>query len=294
MAVKFQNRAKKNARGLKQYEAPVAWVELLRKAVEEPGIISKAYSMFHTYSFGNQLMALSQLSDRGIEIGPIASYGRWQELGRQVRKGETALVMQVPRTWNRVVEGADGEEKKESRLYFNFRPTSFAYAQTDPIEGQEDGVSKLSVEAPDWSMARAMATLDIKEKPFTDLNGNKQGYAEPKARTVHINPVAANPDKTRLHEMAHILMHQDGYDGSEHRGVFEFEAECTAFILSTILGFASGAESRGYCQHWLSKAGQEDITDKTANRVLGSVQKILAAGRPAKEVASDQDQATAA
>lgn len=33
------------------------FADLLRRAVEEPGIISSAYSQFHSYSFGNQLLA---------------------------------------------------------------------------------------------------------------------------------------------------------------------------------------------------------------------------------------------
>jgi TolB-like protein/class 3 adenylate cyclase/Tfp pilus assembly protein PilF len=36
------------------------WSELLHKAVTEPGVISKAFSRFHQYSFGNQLLSVAR------------------------------------------------------------------------------------------------------------------------------------------------------------------------------------------------------------------------------------------
>ena len=57
------------------------FAELLEHAVTEPGIVSGAYSAFHTYSIGNQLLAWSQCAARGIQPGPMATYPRWKELG---------------------------------------------------------------------------------------------------------------------------------------------------------------------------------------------------------------------
>ena len=64
---------------------------LLQRAVLDPGAISEVYRQFHSFSLGNQLLAMSQCHARGIAPGPMATYPRWQELGRQVRKGEKAL-----------------------------------------------------------------------------------------------------------------------------------------------------------------------------------------------------------
>ncbi len=46
------------------------WTELLTEAVTKPGMILKAYSAFHGYSTGNQLLALQQCQRRGLEPGP--------------------------------------------------------------------------------------------------------------------------------------------------------------------------------------------------------------------------------
>ncbi len=66
--------------------APATFAHLLEQAVNEPGILSSAYRQFHNYSLGNQLLALSQCLARGIQPGPIATFQRWKELGRYVRK----------------------------------------------------------------------------------------------------------------------------------------------------------------------------------------------------------------
>src|SRR5262245_40260795 len=76
----------------------VGFAALLDQAVREPGCVSIAYRQFHSYSLGNQLLALSQCLARHLEPGPLATYARWRALGRQVRKGEKALVLWLPIT----------------------------------------------------------------------------------------------------------------------------------------------------------------------------------------------------
>ena len=47
-----------------------AFSDLLANAVTEPGRIHEAYTAFHGYSLGNQLLALFQCHARGIAPGP--------------------------------------------------------------------------------------------------------------------------------------------------------------------------------------------------------------------------------
>ena len=75
-----------------------SFVDLLDRAVREPGIISNAYRAFHGYSIGNRLLALTQCEQRGITPGPIATFPKWKALGRFVRKGERAIVLCQPVT----------------------------------------------------------------------------------------------------------------------------------------------------------------------------------------------------
>ena len=80
---------------------PAAFADLLARAVSEPGVISDAYRQFHNYSIGNQLLAWSQCLGRGIQPGPMATFPKWKELGRYVRKGEKAITLCQPVTVTR-------------------------------------------------------------------------------------------------------------------------------------------------------------------------------------------------
>ena len=82
---------------------------LLRTAVEEPGTLSSAYRQFHSYSLGNQLLAMFQCQDRGLPPGPLATFPKWKELGRHVRKGEKALTLCMPVAVKRRQPEADAD-----------------------------------------------------------------------------------------------------------------------------------------------------------------------------------------
>src|SRR5215471_19051170 len=70
----------------------VSWAALLQEAVTKPGYIHEAYTRFHWYSVGNQMLALFQCFARGLQPGPLATWPKWKELGRHVKKGEKALI----------------------------------------------------------------------------------------------------------------------------------------------------------------------------------------------------------
>ena len=73
----------------------ISWAALL-EGVSKPGYILQAYSRFHQYSSGNQLLALFQRVERGIQSAPLASFRKWKELGRHVKKGEKAITKPWP------------------------------------------------------------------------------------------------------------------------------------------------------------------------------------------------------
>src|ERR1700722_6243031 len=81
--------------------SPASFADLLQKAVTEPGTVSRAYSAFHGYSLGNQILVFVQCAERGIPPGPIATFMGWKDKGRYVRKGEKAIVLCMPITAKR-------------------------------------------------------------------------------------------------------------------------------------------------------------------------------------------------
>jgi antirestriction protein ArdC len=247
--------------------------QLLNDAINQPGIISKCYSTFHGYSIGNQLLAYSQCIAREIPIGPIATYKKWAELGRQVSKGQKAIALVMPVTISKKNEA--GEKTGEVFSMFTLRNNWFVLGQT---EGDEY-VNEVAI--PAWDKAAALAKLDISEVSFDHADGNCQGYAS--GRTIAINPVAVLPHKTRFHELAHVVL---GHTTDEvmadsevtPRDIREVEAEGVAYILCSVLDLPGLHESRGYIQSWLQGA---DISDKSAQRIFSAANKILEAGKVA-------------
>src|SRR6266581_459246 len=86
-----------------EHREEIQFRQLLEEAVTKPGTLMRAYSFFWNYSLGNQILALIQADQRGIALGPIASFNRWKELGRHVRRGEKAIELCMPITMKRTV-----------------------------------------------------------------------------------------------------------------------------------------------------------------------------------------------
>lgn len=175
----------------------IQWTQLLEEAVSKPGTILAAYSAFWNYSAGNQILAYCQCMQREIPVGPISTYKGWQALGRQVRKGQKALMLCMPVSYKKKVEGENGEETEEVRQAFVYRRNWFVVGQTDGEDIQPQPI-------PDWDRKTALQALNVEEMPFQSANGNAQGYAS--GHTIAINPVAAIPEKTTFHELAHVVL----------------------------------------------------------------------------------------
>ena len=145
------------------------WQELLIEAVNQPGKIMAAYTAFHNYSIGNALLALSQCLQRNLAPGPLNTYKGWQESGRYVKKGESALTLCMPVTAKK--ETVNPETKKEEehvRTYFVFRPLWFVLCQTGGDKPYEPSV-------PGFDFDRALEALEIKRIAFDMTDGNVQG-----------------------------------------------------------------------------------------------------------------------
>ena len=246
---------------------------LLEAAVSQPGTIARAYSAFHSFSLGNQLLAAMQCAERGLPLGPLASFQAWKQKGRHVKRGERALWPWMPLTCKRTVTQDDGTEETEIVTRFALKPHWFVYAQT---EGREIPPAPI----PEWDRPRALAALDVAEIPFDLPDGNTQGFA--RGRAIGLNPLAAMPHKTTFHEIGHVLLGHTGETVSDGatlpRNLREVEAECVALLCTESLGVAGAECCRGYVQHWLRG---ERISESSAAHIFKVADQILRAGRPA-------------
>src|SRR5439155_21709631 len=103
-------------------QTDIQFRQLLEEAVTKPGTLMRAYSLFWNYSLGNQILALIQANNRGIQLGPIASFNRWKELGRYVKKGQNAIELCMPVTCKRTVKEtrADGNDVETEATFKRF------------------------------------------------------------------------------------------------------------------------------------------------------------------------------
>jgi antirestriction protein ArdC len=250
------------------------WSALLIEAVTKPGLIMKAYSAFHQYSVGNQILALVQCQMRGLQPGPINTFPKWKDLKRFVKRGERALTLCMPITCKRRDEDSDEEHTFTSFVY---KARWFVLAQTD---GQELEPTTI----PDWDAERAIKTLSIERVPFDHTDGNVQGFA--RKRQIAINPLAQLPYKTLFHELAHVILHTSEGDFTDTettpRSLCEVEAESVALLCCESLGLEGAEYCRGYIQNWMSRGSAvkaDAIPEKSAQKVFRAADQIIRAGR---------------
>ena len=256
------------------------WSAPLVEAVNKPGLFMKAYSNFHSYSLGNQLLALVQCYMRGLQPGPINTFPKWQALGRYVKRGERALTLCMPITRKRRGEESDNDESNGEGTF-----TSFVHKARWFVLAQTEGEDLQPQLTPEWEAKRALAALDIELIAFDSTDGNCQGFA--RKRQVAINPVAQLPHKTLFHELGHVVightLEADFADTEKTpRSLREVEAEAVALLCCEALGLEGADYCRGYLQNWLYQAlGFESnaIPEKSAQKIFRAADQILRAGR---------------
>lgn len=243
------------------------YAELMEEALTAPGSLSDTYSRFYEYSTGNMLWMMQQGARE-----PMASYARWQSLGRQVQKGSRGYYILRPIT---VKSKTELDEDGKPATYTKFKPVrgAFSYSQTE-------GEPLKEPEPKEWDRDRALGTLGINLVAYNSIDGNSQGHSF--GRNVALNPMARYPLKTLWHELGHV---EAGHTTPEsltqyeqHRGLWEFEAEGTAYIGMHEIGMDAEMnveESRAYIRHWLRG---DTPPDSSIRKVFKLVDLIRRAG----------------
>ena len=247
---------------------------LLRSAMEEPGTLSSAYQQFHSYSLGNQLLAMFQCQARGLKPGPMATFPRWRELDRHVKRGEKALTLCMPITLKRRQDTNDADTDSSSATFtrFVYRCRWFVLSQTEGDELPEPSI-------PAWDAEQALAALNIDEVEFESTDGNTMGYA--RDRAIAVNPLNPLPHKTRFHELAHVLLGHTA-EGQQSdgevtpRNLRECEAESVALLCCAALQLPGLDEARGYIQQYWGHG--HAMPERSAQQVLKVADAILKAG----------------
>lgn len=245
-------------------------------------------------SFRNQLLVEIQAPG----TAQVASYVAWQRAGRQVRKGEKALVILAPLIVNKTKKVVDPDLAQENgrMILVGFKPVAtFAGSQTDPLPGElgrplpeparvtsdltgdeafDHSVEKLREVAialgPD-----VVSGVDLRPRKRGD-SGVVRGWFDRRTREVVVitgETNRAQQFKTLVHEIAHAILH--GNADHHARGEMEVEAESTAFVVCNVVGVDSACYSFPYVASWAGDDSAETMVLKSGQRIVRATNLIL-------------------
>lgn len=254
------------------------WNELLDAALNIPGNVGNTYRRLYDYSMGNLAFLLAQ----GVTPQPVASYDRWKQIDRHVKRGAKARYILRPIT---VKLKDDLDDDGNPKTLQKFKAVKSVF----PLEDTEGEPLPEQLELPTWTEERCLGNLAIRLVEFDSFNGNAQGYST--VNEIAINPIAVYPKATLFHELGHHAakhLERSIEEYREHRGSFEFEAEGTAHLVMKELELLTpevAAKQRGYIQSWTSRA--TSTSNASVRTIFKATDKILRAGRESSIIDTD-------
>jgi antirestriction protein ArdC len=203
----------------------------------------------------------------------VAGYRKWQELGRQVKKGEKGITILVPHKWK---VPAETEEDEERVLVRGFGTgTVFDIAATDgpplpepppvePIAGASDVGMRLFADLLDY--------LETEGVPVSrEVLPRGNGYWEPSSRRIALglHVEGDQQTKTLAHETAHFVA--DHHLDMAKEDV-ETVAESAAFVVLQHYGIDSSGYSFGYVARW---ARDRQVLKRNLDAIQRTAHKII-------------------
>lgn len=211
----------------------------------------KMQAKFWNYSFANTILIMAQKPDSTI----VNSYKRWQELGRQVERGETGIKILFP--IKRVVEDEQAGDPVLRLAGFGIGNV-FDVSQTSGEELPEPPdaveIDDSDEKSRDVNLRLSRFLIDegllLESKEFP---GNARGFWNPTKRQIvmrregNIDPLSVGKTKTLAHEAAHYLA---DHRGNLSRDDAETVAEGSAYVTMEDFGIDTGDYSFTYVASW--------------------------------------------
>lgn len=240
---------------------------------------------FYHYSPSNISLIQSQFQGASA----VGSFSFWKEKGFPVKKGEKGIKILVPNrtvakfkdkegTWKTVTKASEEEKKQIESKSVEVIPGRLYFAV-----GHVFDVSQTNAKAEDlprifpnrWlegsvtdyqSLYKGMEAIAEKNgvkiiAPKSEL-GVAKGVSYPLTKEVALNPRNSELQnvKTLLHELAHAKLHtaetRMNYTAPEK----EFQAEMTAYAVSSYFGIDTSEYSLGYLASWTQGKEMKDKT----------------------------------
>ena len=240
---------------------------------------------FYQYSMSNT--ALIQKQFRGAQA--VGSFKFWKDKGFSVNKGEKGIKILVPNKtvpkfrdekgkWKSINKATPQEKqlikegKKEvtqGRLYFSVGHV-FDIHQTNATANDLPKIFPnrwLEGNVEDYkALYKGMEAIAGKNgisiiAPKEEL-GSAKGACYPLTKEVALNPRNSERQnvKTLLHEITHAKLHTEESRANYTDTEREFQAEMTAYTVSSYFGVDTSEYSLGYLSHWTKGKSFEDKT----------------------------------
>jgi antirestriction protein ArdC len=205
-----------------------------------------AMGKFHNYSFGNILEIARQKPDATRVAGLYA----WNQLGRNVRKGEHGIRILAPVIGIR--RKKDSEAEKDIRTQNQGVLVGFRSAYVFDVS-QTDGK-----ELPELSNKVSGVVGERRERliDFTIAQGIQLEFKESIAPALGVSyggkivllpgQSTAEEFSTLVHELAHEMLHKAERRTATTKVVRETEAEAIAFVVGQTIGLNTGRASADY------------------------------------------------
>ncbi|PFJ72183.1 hypothetical protein COI95_25985 [Bacillus cereus] len=273
-------------------EAVQALTKKMEKSVEgyfrTPGDLKEYLTFmakFYHYSPSN--ISLIQSQFEGARA--VGSFSFWKEKGFPVKKGEKGIKILVPNrtvakfkdkegTWKTVTKANEEEKKQIESKSVEVKPGRLYFAV-----GHVFDVSQTNAKAEDLPRIFPNRWLEGSVKDYKSLYRGMEAVAEkngvkiiePKAELgvakgvsyTLTKEVALNPRnselqnvKTLLHELAHAKLHTAETHMNYTAPEKEFQAEMTAYAVSSYFGIDTSEYSLGYLASWTQGKEMKDKT----------------------------------
>ncbi|QWG31133.1 ImmA/IrrE family metallo-endopeptidase (plasmid) [Bacillus mycoides] len=273
-------------------EAVQALTKKMEKSIEgyfrTPGDLKDYLSFmakFYQYSPSNISLIQSQFEGASA----VGSFSFWKEKGFAVKKGEKGIQILVPNrtvakfkdkegTWKTITKASEEEKKQIESKSVEVIPGRLYFAV-----GHVFDASQTNVKAEDLPRIFPNRWLEGSVKDYKSLYRGMEAVAEkngvkiiaPKAELgvskgvsyTLTKEVALNPRnselqnvKTLLHELAHAKLHTAETHMNYTAPEKEFQAEMTAYAVSSYFGIDTSEYSLGYLANWTQGKEMKDKT----------------------------------
>lgn len=210
----------------------------------------------------------------------VASFKKWNDLGRKINKGEQALFVFAPREvykkdeQGNFIKDHNGEFIKS--IYYKLVPV-FDVAQTSgaklpqPIYRLEENFKDPLEFKRIFESISKIANVPIRFEEFPE-ESNLNGYYHHEKRNSYSKKMSEQMIvKTLLHELVHSRIHSL----EDNRSQKEFEAESVAYIVANHFGIDTSNYSFGYLSSWTNEGRKIEMFTTALENITKEAQSLI-------------------